>query len=80
MRPNPQFPTDLVRFTKEINNGKLDFLCSVSVGVLFDGVFSLWVSLRTMTAKFLNWDSILLNLKLEKSTQKSSTERCYSYF
>ena len=39
MRPNPQFPTDLVRFTKEINNGKLDFLCSVSVGVLFDGVF-----------------------------------------
>ena len=81
MRPNPQFPADLVRFTKEINNGKLHFLCSVSVGVLFDGAFSLWVSLRTMTAKFLNWDSfILLNLKLEKSTQKSSTERCYSCF
>ena len=76
-----QFPADLVRFTKEINNGKLHFLCSVSVGVLFDGAFSLWVFLRTMTSKFLNWDSfILLNLKLEKSTQKSSTERCYSCF
>ena len=28
MRPNPQFPTDLVTFTEEIFNGKLQFLCS----------------------------------------------------
>ena len=28
MRPNPQFPEDLVLFTKEIFNGKLYFLCS----------------------------------------------------
>ena len=29
MRPNPQFPADLVTITKEILNGKLHFLCSV---------------------------------------------------
>ena len=29
MWPNPQFPVDLVTFTKEILNGKLHFLCSV---------------------------------------------------
>ena len=28
MRPNPQFPADLVIFTEEILNGKLHFLCS----------------------------------------------------
>ena len=28
MWPNPHFPMDLVRFTKEIRNGKLNFLCS----------------------------------------------------
>ena len=26
MRPNPQFPADLVTFTEEILNGKLHFL------------------------------------------------------
>ena len=30
MRPNPQFPVDLIRFTEEIFNGKLHFLCSDS--------------------------------------------------
>ena len=28
MWPNPQFPTDLVTFTEEILNEKLDFLCN----------------------------------------------------
>ena len=28
MWPNPQFPADLVTFTGEILNGKLNFLCS----------------------------------------------------
>ena len=28
MWPNPQFPADLVTFTKEILNGKLHFFCS----------------------------------------------------
>ena len=28
MRPNQQFPADLVTFTEEILNGKLLFLCS----------------------------------------------------
>ena len=30
MRPNPQFPADLVTFAEKILNGKLHFLCSVS--------------------------------------------------
>ena len=29
MRPNPEFPADLVTFTEEILNGKLHFLFSV---------------------------------------------------
>ena len=29
MWTNPQFPADLVTFTKEILNGKLHFLCNV---------------------------------------------------
>ena len=29
MRPNPQFPADLVTFTEEILNGKLHFFCEV---------------------------------------------------
>ena len=29
MWPNPQFPADLVTFTEEILNVKLNFLCSV---------------------------------------------------
>ena len=28
MLPNPQFPADLVMFTKEIHNGKLYLFCS----------------------------------------------------
>ena len=28
MWPNPQFPANLVTFTEEILNGKLQFLCS----------------------------------------------------
>ena len=30
--PNPQFPADLVTFTKENLNGKLHFSCSVVYG------------------------------------------------
>ena len=30
MRPDPQFPADLVSFTEEILNGKLHFLCSAN--------------------------------------------------
>ena len=30
MRPNPQFPAELVTFTEEILIGKLQFLCSDS--------------------------------------------------
>ena len=32
MRPNPQFPADLVTFTEEIPNEKLHSLCSVRFG------------------------------------------------
>ena len=31
MWPNPQFPGDLVTFTEEILNGKLNFLCSENI-------------------------------------------------
>ena len=31
MWPNPQVTADLVTFTEEILNGKLHFLCSVSI-------------------------------------------------
>ena len=31
MRPNPQFPADMVTLTEEILNGKLHFLCSVNI-------------------------------------------------
>ena len=31
MWPNPPFPSDLVTFTKENLNGKLNFLCSVVI-------------------------------------------------
>ena len=31
MLPNPQFPVDLITFTKEILNRKLHFLCSVGL-------------------------------------------------
>ena len=30
MLPYPKFPVDLVKFTEEILNGKLHFLCSVN--------------------------------------------------
>ena len=36
MWPNPQFPADLATFTGEILDGKLPFLCSVSVRVSKD--------------------------------------------
>ena len=32
MRPNAQFPVDLITFTEEILNGKPHFLCNVSFG------------------------------------------------
>ena len=43
MRPNLEFPADLVTFTEDILNGKLHFLCSVgtTLGYLDDNNFSL---------------------------------------
>ena len=38
MWPNPQFPTDLILFTKEFINVKLHFLCSKKdAGYVFPG-------------------------------------------
>ena len=36
MRPNPQFPADLVTFTEEILTGKLHFFCSVVCGQVYN--------------------------------------------
>ena len=41
MSPNPQEPANLVAFTAEILNGKLDFLCSASSLFFF---YSEWYS------------------------------------
>ena len=40
MRPNAQFPADLVTFTKEICNGKLHFLCTEGTCYLLKTVIS----------------------------------------
>ena len=44
MWPNPQLPEDLVTLTEEIFNGKLHFLCSVSIYLLcwWKSVFRTW--------------------------------------
>ena len=37
MWPNPQKTVDLVTFTEEILNGKLNFLCSVTIRKCYQG-------------------------------------------
>ena len=37
MQPNPQETANLATFTEEILNGKLHFLCSVSLYKMIDG-------------------------------------------
>ena len=55
MWPNPQFPTDLVTFTEEILNGKLHFLCSVSVAI-----HKTWSILFDALREFFKLANILL--------------------
>ena len=49
MWPKPQFPTDLVTFTKEIFNGKLHFLYNV---IIFQNCINLRVSGTRILAQF----------------------------
>ena len=46
MSPIPQIPADLVTPTEEILNGKLDFLCRVSVKILKPTYRSIKYTLR----------------------------------
>ena len=43
MPPNPHFPTDLVTFTEEILNGKLQFLCSAYVDAVKDNKTNIFI-------------------------------------
>ena len=60
MWPNSQFPTDLVKFTEDVLNGKLHFLCcakftlnknicSVNLGIQSQGKYGLEKSLTLFT-------------------------------
>ena len=44
MRPNLDFPADLVTSTEEILSGKIHFLCSVSLFKSINNFFSLLTS------------------------------------
>ena len=47
MWPNPQFPGDLITFTEEILNGKLDFSCSDSfVEMVFASLIRLGIKAK----------------------------------
>ena len=41
MRPNPQFPAELLTFPEEILNGKLQFLCNDNDPLLFDVLYKI---------------------------------------
>ena len=58
MWPNPQDTADLVTYTEEILNGKLHFLCSVTLILLDTEKYSLVVSLL-----FLVTSPQILNLQ-----------------
>ena len=46
MWSNPQFPATLVTFTEEMLNGKLNFMCSVDVTILFDLYLTIIIILK----------------------------------
>ena len=53
---NPQFPADLITFTEEILNGKLDFLCSAYSFQGFPQVLRIWGRTSNAVKKYL-WRS-----------------------
>ena len=55
MRPNPQFPVDLVTFTEEIFNGKLHFLCSDYIANLHKKTKLEYFSIYDSNNKTLFW-------------------------
>ena len=72
MRPNPQFPADLVTFTEEILNGKLHFSCSVSF--TFDDWFYKW------NVIILLWKANYDSLDLVTETLSASRNINSTYF
>ena len=72
MWPNPQFPADLVTYTEEILDEKLDFLCSACYKLL-----NVWWSLDVVVSN-VNSDWCLLVDLTYKSVGSSSTDRFIS--
>ena len=59
MRPNPQFPADLVTFTEEICNGKPHFLCSAISVPMTQSTrkAGMWLNFKTQLHKILDCQS-----------------------
>ena len=63
---NPQFPTDLVTFTEEILNEKLQFLCSDIYVQLLVELFEINLDLRTSsTSSSTSLVRILLSIPIK---------------
>ena len=56
MRPNPQFPANLVAFTEEILNGNLHILCTVMASI---NVFKMWSRLHLIELYFKTGFSVI---------------------
>ena len=86
IRPNQQFPADLVTFTEEIRNGKLHFLCSEKAGVWLIFLVSFWhTSLKQMSHFMWSYVTFYVfpkqtNLKNHPRNLISSFSRLWSGF
>ena len=70
MCPNPQFPIDLVKFTEEIINGKLHFLCGGEIIFPSPAIYILFL-FKTLHYVFKS-DSVKI------SSQKAWLHRLYA--
>ena len=71
MWPNPQFPADLITFTEEVLNGKLHFLCSVS----------LWCFVKIMITKRSSHKRCSIKMRVFKNSVKfTGKHQCQSLF
>ena len=59
MWPNPQFPGDLVTFTEEILNGKLNFLCSENIS---HEALASWNLIRQNNIQYITVETWILNI------------------
>ena len=71
MRPNPQFPADLVTFTGEILNGKLHILCSEASQHLYleENKCLCLISVTTQNAAYCTKNEVSIQDFLSKCDQ-----------